>query len=334
MKKQTFSKKLYKYAVVSTIGFGMVAGVAVAENIKFLTSWGANSITYKANLSVFLDYAKKHSNGDINFDVIGTDAIGALEQLEPAQLGIVDMLFSHPAYHAGTSKVGVVADAIQVNPKSWRANGIFDAFDKHYNTMGLKVIGIIPQGKKGFVFAVNQAVDGRKHSLEGMKVRANASYVGVIEKLGGTPVPLGGGQIYSSLQSGVIDAAPWSAIGLIDFKIYEVASHMLQPNFGSLSLWMWMNLDKWNDLDSATKDAINKAAMDTEMYGYNEISAMADKELEDLQKKGMKLTYMNEHEQKNVADWMAASLWELGNADKSETVAKIRTLAQKAGLAK
>lgn len=324
--------KLSNYAAVSALALGLSGAGAMAESLKLLSSWASNQATYRVNVETFVAKVEEYTNGDVEFSIIGPESISPLEQVEPLQTGIVDLVFSHPAYHAGTSKIGMGADGIAVDPQRWRETGIFDAFDAYYQTLGIKVIGIMPLGKSGFRFVTNQAVDGREHSFDGMKVRANASYINIIEQLGGSPVPLSGGEIYSSLQNGVIDAAPWGAAGIVDFKLYEVASHVLQPDFGSLSNWMFMNLDKWNSLDAETQEAITRAAAETEMYALSEITRIAADELAVLQEKGMAITDMNETEQANIDAWMSEAMWGLAMETDADVAANIRALAVEAGL--
>jgi len=324
--------KLSKYAAVSALALGLSGASAMAESLKLLSSWASNQATYRVNVETFVAKVEEYTNGDVEFSIIGPESISPLEQVEPLQTGIVDLVFSHPAYHAGTSKIGMGADGIAVDPQRWRETGIFDAFDAYYQTLGIKVIGIMPLGESGFRFVTNQAVEGREHSFDGMKVRANASYINIIEQLGGSPVPLSGGEIYSSLQNGVIDAAPWGAAGIVDFKLYEVASHVLQPDFGSLSNWMFMNLDKWNSLDAETQEAITRAAAETEMYALSEITRIAADELAVLQEKGMAITNMNETEQANIDAWMSEAMWGLAMETDADVAANIRALAVEAGL--
>lgn len=320
--------------LVSTLALCWSGVVATAETLKLVSSWNSNQATYRVNVETFTAKVQEYTNGGTDFSVLGPDAISPLELVEPLQTGIVDMIFTHPAYHAGTTKIGIAADGIAVDPVTWRSSGIFDAFDAYYRTLGIKVIGIMPLGQRGFRFVTNQAVDGREKSFEGMKVRANASYVAIIEKLGGSPVPLGGGAIYSSLQNGVIDAAPWSATGLVDFKLYEVSNHVLQPDFGSLSNWFFMNLDKWNGLDADTQAAITRAATETEVFALEEMTRIADSELVELQEKGMKITNMNANEAENIAEWMSDAMWELANSTDAAVAANIRQKAVAAGLSK
>lgn len=327
-----FGKSLKAIVAVSSLGFCLSNAVAETETLRLLSSWTSNQVTYKVNVETFVKKVKEYTNGEVDFRIIGPESVNPLEQIEPLQTGIVDLLFSHPAYHAGTTKIGVSADGIAVDPTKWRNSGIFRAFDEYYQTLGIKVIGIMPLGESGFRFVTNQAVDGRKRSFQGMKVRANASYVSIIEKLGGSPVPLSGGQIYSSLQNGVIDAAPWGAAGLVAFKLYEVADYVLQPDFGSLSNWMYMNLDKWNSLDDNIQAAIDRAAAETELYALSEISRIAADELITLQEKGMKITNMNDNEAANISAWMSDAMWGLAMETDPEIAASIRKKAIAVGL--
>jgi len=329
-----FTKSQIGVLSAATLALSLIGSTAFAEKMRLVSSWAPNQATTRVNVETFVAKVKEYTDGDTIISVVGPDAISPLELIEPLQTGIIDMIFTHPAYHAGTTKIGIAADGIAVDPKTWRETGIFDAFDDYYQSIGLKVIGITPLGQRGFRFVTNQAVDDREHSFDGMKVRANASYIAIIEKLGGSPVPLSGGAIYSSLQNGVIDAAPWSATGLVDFKLYEVASHVLQPDFGSLSNWFFMNLDKWKSLDAKTQAAITRAASETELHALSEMTRIAVEELATLQEKGMKITNMNKTEAANIADWMSEAMWDLAAETDADVAANIRSIARKEGLSK
>jgi len=312
----------------------LVSGTVQAESLKLVSAFNSNQANYRVILETFVDKVNENTGDGVSISVVGPEAIAPLELLEPLQTGIIDMIFTHAAYHAGTTKIGLAADGIRVNPQVWRDQGITAAFDAYYNTIGLKVIAIAPLGERGFRFVTKEAVDGKEHSFDGMKVRANASYLAIIEKLGGSPVPLSGGEIYSALQNGVVDAAPWSSTGVVDFKLFEVASHVLQPDFGSLSNFILMNLDKWNDLDSATQDAITKAAQDTELHSFQEMTDIADSELTQLQEKGMVITRMNQAEIDNIDNWMAGAMWALAQETSPDSANNIQSVARTAGLTK
>jgi TRAP-type C4-dicarboxylate transport system substrate-binding protein len=324
--------KLSKYAAASALALSVSCAAVSADTLRLASSWASNQATYRVNVETFVALVEEYTNGEVDFDIIGPEAISPLELIEPLQAGIVDMVFTHPAYHAGTSAIGMAADGIAVDPETWRSAGITDAFDSYYQTLGIKVVSINPLGERGFRFVADQAIDGREHSFDGMLVRANASYIAIIEQLGGTPVPLPGGEIYSSLQNGVINAAPWSATGLVDFQLYEVASHVVQPDFGSLSNWFLMNLDAWNALDADTQAAIERAARETELFALTEMTRIADEELVTLQERGMEITRMNEHEAENIASWMSEAMWGLAAGTDSEVAASIRAIAVEAGL--
>lgn len=321
-------------SLTMAIAMGLFAGMNTtsADTLKLVNSWPSNQTTVRIISDTFAKKLEEYTAGSTTINAVGPESIGPLELVEPLQAGIVDLIFTHPAYHAGTTRIGIAADTIPGGPTKWRSSGVFDAVDAYYNTLGLKVIAVAPLGKTGFRFVAKQAIDGKAHSFDGMKVRANATYVAIIEKLGGSPVPLSGGEIYSGLQNGVVDAAPWARTGMMDFKLHEVTSHVVQPDFGTLNNWMFMNLDKWNALDDATKAAMNKAAVETELHALVEMERLAVEELANLQKAGLKPTHMNAEEAANIANWMSESLWEKARASSADTVDTITAKARSAGL--
>lgn len=71
----------------------------------------------------FMDLVAQETGGDGTVSLTGPDAVPALELLEPVQAGAFDMLFTHPACHAGTTTVGLAIDAIATDPKPWAMCG-------------------------------------------------------------------------------------------------------------------------------------------------------------------------------------------------------------------
>ena len=152
----------------------------------------------------------------------GPDAVPPLEQFEPVQAGVFDVLFTHPAYHAGATALPLSIDAIAPDPTKRREAGIIETLDKHYETLGLKLIAAPATGSVGFQYVLKEPVDGEP-AFAGRKLRGTVSYQPMIEALGGSLVVMGGGEVYSALQTGVVDGAAWGLTGVKDFKWNEVA---------------------------------------------------------------------------------------------------------------
>ena len=92
---------------------------------------------------------------------------------------------------------------------------------------------------------VKQAAD-----LKGLKIRTIPTkvFVAAINSMGANATPMNFGEIYTSLQSGVLDGYEHTAATTISFKMYEVAccmaltKHLMDPTFLVFSLAEWKKL--------------------------------------------------------------------------------------------
>ena len=104
---------------------------------------------------------------------------------------------------------------------------------------------------------VKQAAD-----LKGLKIRTIPTkvFVAAINSMGANATPMNFGEIYTSLQSGVLDGYEHTAATTISFKMYEVAccmaltKHLMDPTF------LVFSLAEWKKLSPAEQAALQKAA--------------------------------------------------------------------------
>jgi TRAP-type mannitol/chloroaromatic compound transport system substrate-binding protein len=98
--------------------------------------------------------------------------------------------------------------------------------------------------------------------LKGLKMRIGGFGGAILQKVGGVPQQIAGGDIYPALEKGTIDAAEW--VGPYDDEklgFYKVAKFFYYPGWweGQAMLHAFINLDKWNSLPK-TYQAILRAA--------------------------------------------------------------------------
>ena len=158
--------------------------------------------------------------------------------------------------------LGASIEAIDPDPVKRRESGIIDYVDKHYNQMGVKLVAVLP------IYAYNivlrDEIGDRNPSLKGLKIRTASLVAPLVKAYGGAPVTLPPGEIYTSLQKGVIDGFTLVAVGLKDYKIYEVAGYLARPTFGYISTTIFMNLDKYNRLTDQEKQWVDAAGIKSE----------------------------------------------------------------------
>jgi TRAP-type transport system periplasmic protein len=314
-------------ALPATIG---IAGAQTRE-LRALSGFAPNLAFSKEIIRVYLDNLQRASNGVFTAKLSGPEVVPFADQFQPTAAGAFDLLFTHPAYHSGTTAIGLAMDAIEPDPAKRRSAGIFDFVDRHYNKLGLKVIAITATGNKGFQFVSKQPIKG-SNGLAGMKVRATVSYHPMIKALGGSPVVMGAGEVYSALEKGVIDAAAWGLTGVADFKWNEVAKFLCRPTFGQASLFTFMNLKTWNALTPAQQKLMNDEAMKLEAFTVKRFDELATEEFAELKKRGMQESAFAPNDASRLESLWAQGVWEVARAKNGDEATQMFTLAQKAGL--
>ena len=315
----------------STIAMLSLAAPASATDLKLLTSWNTDNWPTYAALDMFEKKVKTIGQGKVTLSISGKEVVPPFEQLQPVSAGVFDMLYTHGIYHAGSKGIAFTMDAVAPGPQKRRDAGLIDYIDKYYQKHNkMKLLGLVANSNQGYhIFLKKPLADG---SLKGRKVRGTLSYHGVIRLLGGSPVVLPGGQIYTALEKGVIDGAAWPAAGMLTMKHYEVAKFKVRPTFGTTNTGFWINLAKWKTLTKAEQDVLITAAKQTEIEMPAEGDRILAEESKTLAKFGVKETMLNDEMAAKVRKTFSSDMWTIAQKCCSDGVGELRALARKAGL--
>lgn len=304
------------------------------RELRALNAFAPNFVFSREIATVFVDNVRKSSNGALGFKLSGPDVVPFAEQFQPTAAGAFDLLFTHPAYHSGTTAIGLAMDAVAADPVKRRDGGVVDFVDQHYQKLGLKVLGVIPTGTRGFQYVGKTPLKAASPGLAGMKVRGTVPYHPMIKALGGTPVVMGGGEVYSALEKGVIDAAAWGLTGVIDFKWYEVAKYYARPSFGTASLYIFMNLAAWRGLGADTQKLLDAEARKLEQATLKRFDELAAAEQDEMNKRGMQETLFPAADTARLDELFAQGVWEVARAKNGADAEAMRTLAVSRGLSR
>ena len=307
------------------------AASARAKDLTMLSGYQQNFIFFTELGLKYMEQVEQASEGKLSFKVMGPETIPTFEQFEPLQAGAFDLLFTHPAYHSGTTAVGLAIDAIAVDPKKRREAGVIDFIDRFYQKKGVKLLSAPATGSKGFYYYLRQPTKPSP-GLGGMKIRGTVSYHPMIRALGGAPVNMPGGQVYTALQKGVVDGAAWGRVGVKDFKWYEVASHIATPSFGQVGLMIFANLKKFQKLSPEEQKILVEAGKKLEIDAINHFDRLADQEWEALLKLGMKESPFAPEDAKRLEKLWAEGVWQVAEDKSGQDAKDLRNLAKKNGM--
>lgn len=187
---------------------------------------------------------------------------------------------------------------------------------------GMVCVGWFEEGARHFFF--NKKVVSSLADMAGMKIRVsqNEMSMDIVRAYGASPTPISYSELYSSLQTGVIDGAENPAVGYESNSFFEVAPNFTYGGYSFTPSPVLMSEMTWNQLDDEDKAIIKEAIAVAQ--AWNKANAQANEEaaLERAQAKGATVT------QANVAEFVEASkpVYEKYGADHAELIEKIQSM--------
>ncbi|MDD6056100.1 MAG: DctP family TRAP transporter solute-binding subunit [Helicobacter sp.] len=204
----------------------------------------------------------------------------------------------------------------------WDVPFIFRDTEHLHKVMDGEVGGILKEAisKKGFIaldywdagfkqFSTNKAPIIEPKDAEGQKMRIMSSKVleEQTKAVKAIPQVLPFGEVYSALQTGVVDAAENPLSNLYNSKFYEVQSSITISNHGYLGYLVVASEKFWNDLPDDLKEVFKNAMREATIYEREE-SAKEEKLLLDRlkadDKTGTKVYELTDEQRKQWQDIM------------------------------
>ncbi len=265
------------------VAAGMAPAVVKAqENLRWrlASSFPKHLDTIYGGGEVFAQKVRELSDGKFNISVhAGGELMPAMGVVDALEQNSVEAAHTAPYYFFGKNEAFALSCAIpfgmnsrQLTAWMYHGNGLklTRDFYAYYNIVNF------PCGNSGvqmggwFRKQINTPDDVR-----GLKIRIGGLPGKVIEKLGGIPQNIAGGEVYQALEKGVIDAAEW--VGPYDdlrLGFHKVAPYYYYPGWweGSVGLDLLVNKKAYDGLSQHYKDIVAAAST----YAHLDMQAKYD----------------------------------------------------------
>jgi TRAP-type C4-dicarboxylate transport system substrate-binding protein len=127
--------------------------------------------------------------------------------------------------------------------------------------------------------------------FQGLKTRTyDKNGAKFLRKAGGNSQSLPWGEVYSALNTGLIDSVLTSATSGKDGKFWEVLNHFKKIHFAYPLNMVTINMDYWNSLSSEQKEAVLKAAKETEKAQWKASRKSNKRSLKILKENGINVS--------------------------------------------
>lgn len=257
-----------------------------------VTSWPPKYPGLGIAVNNLAERVEAASNGRLKIKVYGGgELVPAFEAFDAVSRGTVEMGHDASYYHKGKIAAAQFFTAIPFGMNAAELNGWF------YYGGGIELwrelyapfdIVPFPCGNTGVQMGgwFNREINSAK-DLEGLKMRIPGLGGEVIKRAGATPVTMPGSEIFTSLQTGAIDATEWvGAYNDVAFGLHKAAKYYYYPGWQEpgAGLELMINSDAWASLPPDLQALVELAAqaITTDMLAeYTHGNALALQQLID-----------------------------------------------------
>ena len=255
-------QKLMTGAAVACV----LAATASAEELKFANFTPPFHTINASVIEKMNELLSEATGGEVTVRGYHGGELGAgpVEQYVRVVQGVADVGWGLPGYTSSqfdTTMIVELPTAIPLDAPGYEA--LIRAYDEHLADEFPGTVPVALWTSEPNVFIMKDHEIRTPADVAGLKLRvAGATAAQVVEALGGTPVQMPINQVYTSLETGLIDGVITGASTLNDFKLDEVAnSYTFGANLGRLSFYAVMNEGTYNGLSDEAKAALDIMAL-------------------------------------------------------------------------
>ena len=259
--------KLKNLSIVAALSISSV--MAHAETtIRIAHSTPETSPIHKS-LEYFEENLEKRSEGDFDVQIFSGGQIGSVNEVtELVQIGSIQMTMGASVLLSSVVPEFNVLDTFFLFNDKEQARRVLDGkggemIKGAMEKKGFKGIGFFERGFRNF--SNNRAPLDSVESFQGLRMRAasNPTQIAAWKSIGAAPMPLNWGEIYSSLQQGLIDGQESALSSIYIERFFEVQKYVsLTGHTYTTEVW-FANKEFWDNLSPNQQALLNEVAEET-----------------------------------------------------------------------
>lgn len=322
-------KALTKFSMTTVAVAAMATGAAAQEaTLRIQTHQSPESASGK-EVAAFVEQVETMSGGTLDIEMFySSSVVKSAETFDASVNGIVDCDMTNGSYQTGKDPAfQFVADVMggydePLQMLAWiQHGGGREAINELYNNYGMEFVGAYLGGQESLnsTRPLNGIAD-----LEGFKFRSPPGMESeIFAALGASPVVMDFTEIFTALETGIIDGADASTLANnVGLGIYDIAKHTTYPGFHSMSTdHLACSQTVWEGLSDAHKEILYSAMDSLAMRLMMRVLVENGEAVKELPEKGVTL-YDWSQEDRNKFRQAAIGTWDEW-AKKSEAAAKM-----------
>ena len=277
-------------AVLLSLAF---SAPAVAVTVIKLGHIAESTNPYGMGADKFAEIVKEKSKGDIDVKVFPSSQLGSQKELiEGLIYGTVDMTLT------GTAELGTFQPQMALfdmpflfkdRAHAYRSlDSVGMELAKPLEAKGIKLLGYMENGIRHMTN--NTHPIKTPADMKGLKVRVmnNKVYVEMMKSLGASPTPMALSELYSAMQSGVVDGQENPSAHIFTKRFFEVQKYASLTGHAYAAEPVLISMATWKKLTPAQQTIIQDSANESIAW-QRKVSEKEDSEFWDKIKKTGKM---------------------------------------------
>ena len=315
-------------SILAACGSGSSAGGDGGEEV----TWKLNHIRpadtrTDKSANEFVTNVLDETEGRVNIEIYDNSQLGDYQLVqESVSTGEIEMQLATLGTNVDPSLQVAIAPYLVTN---WEeAKQLYNSEDGMLNNylseqlekQNIKLLAVYPQ-YFGSVFLAKEALDPKNPNVsKDMKIRVPAmkSFEEFGKGIGFVVTPLPASEMFTSLQTGVVDGVLGGGTELYYNQLSELGEYILPINTHFEAHYLTVNKDKFESLNEEDQEAILNVAKEFETAAFAQAEEEQNKYNELIEEEGVEVIELTDEEVKVFADKVRKDVWPLIESEYGE----------------
>jgi tripartite ATP-independent transporter DctP family solute receptor len=275
--------KIPSFSAAAALALALFAGPALAQLEIKLGHVGEPGSLFQKSADEFAKRANAKLAGKAKVVTYGSSQLGSDEEMiQKLKLGTIDMALPSTVMSSQVDLFGVFEMPYLVKDRAHMQRIERELFwsklEPEVEKKGLKVIAVWENGFR--------QITNSKHpirvpaDLAGIKLRVPGGKwrVKMFQAYGANPSPMKFSEVFTALQTGVMDAEENPLTQIYSAKFQEVQKYLSMSGHVYTPAYLTVGINHWNTLPADVRKVLEDTAKETQAYVY-QVAAKDDEEL-------------------------------------------------------
>ncbi len=282
------------WVALAAVTFIVAAGSAVAQQ-RIIRVGSSDPMTspYMRAMEVFKSIVEQESRGSLQVRIYPSAQLGTqIAQIEGVMAGTQEINLATPAWFSSffpaidvLEMPFLVTDWASVS-RTFESDVTQELFRDAEKTTGVKIAGWMPVGFRNMFNRLGPIEKLSDFAKMKVRLQNSAVHISTFRALGANPVALAYGEVYTGLQTGLIDAAELPSGQILVNKFHEVGKYVTQTQHFFAAMLVYVNSKFYNQLSAEEKAIFDRAMASAKTSGYNFAKQAEDEAQANLTRQG------------------------------------------------